>query len=141
METLYTVKELATYYGKTENAIRFMVYKNKIKRDGTLKRRGSPALYKRNILFKSAGTRLCIECNKEFEVYHQKDKYCQKSCYQASLNRRNKKTNRVQSYTSSRETDFPFSDRAYQTKKGKEERKKLNECSVDCLLDEFGDLE
>ncbi len=144
MKKLYTIKELAKKYNKTEATIRGIVHFKKIKKAGIAKGTGSPSLYKLDDRFKvtrgSVVLKKCEECGQEFKAYHKVDRFCGKRCRQVGINRRNKKTDKKQIFYNSKR-DFEFSDRAYQVKKGMEDMKRLKECTVDCLLEEFGDIE
>jgi len=142
MEKLYTTKELMSKYGVSRNNIARVVRNNKIKRNGTDKGIGRPALYKLSSIKKYLEKKAkCKHCQRVFKKYHHYDKYCSKECSKNAKNERNNKTGHKTDFSYVGDGDFPTADRAYQTKKGKEDRKKIMECSVECLLDELGDIE
>jgi len=82
-------------------------------------------------------------CNVLFQPYDSKQKYCSIKCRTRKLADKNRKTNKkpTEQMNSNRSRDFPGADVSYSIKKGKEDMKKIMECSVDCLLNELGELE
>jgi len=142
MKKLYTIKELAKKYDFTPYTVRMKLKLHGVKCDSVGVGSGCPSLYYLSSVSRVLDKRnKCLGCGVSFSVVHDRDKYCSRTCYQIEFNKRNKKTDRVESFDDNPFADFPSADRSYRVGKGKEERKKIMECSVDCLLDELGDIE
>ena len=140
MEKLYTVKELAKKYNRPEGTLRNLLFKYKIKPEKRLQTTGTPGLYRPDDRLKRKKVK-CEHCGSSFTKLHDGDKYCSKFCGNQARYIKKHGKNRTITLESVGIRDFEFGDRSYRVKKGLEDRKKIEECSIDCLLDEFGDLE
>ena len=70
----------------------------------------------------------CVECGTTFKFGNGFRKYCSTKCQQKN-SRRNSRLGLVSI------------ERSYDIRKSREDRDKIKNCSVDCLLSEFGDIE
>ena len=106
-----------------------------------------PYLYNLRILrelYKKHFERECVNCGREFLATTYTQKFCTKECHRYHKGLANKKGNKTKDGkgASSIHSDFgEFADHSYRITKGKSDAKRIRECSVECLLDELGDIE
>lgn len=89
--------------------------------------------------------KVCAYCNEKFEAEFMGKLYCSDICRRTNLQKVNKekreKSKKLKVPPGDAFDMYPDTSRSERISKGKAEQKKILTCSVDCLLDELGDLE